>query len=155
MICNLHRIKSKAMRNSSLGALALFAVLILSETPAAAQIGVPAVGGIGDTAPSRPRRRLHKNTSPALSPALNLVPGVAGSFGGQFLLRQLPQEQFLKANAQATKNFERLENQIGEQQLQIKTGLGRSGHSVSYLNYGSYYQMGAGGSHNGVGGRRR
>jgi len=143
------------MRNLSLGAVALFAALILSETPAAAQMGAPAVGGVGGAAPAHPRRRLHKNTSPALSPALNLVPGVAGSFGGQFLLRQLPQEQFLKANAQATKNFEKLENQIGEHQLQIKTGLGKSGHSVSYLNYGSYYQMGAAGGGTAVSGGRR
>lgn len=143
------------MRHKSLGTLAVFAILIALETPLLAQNGVPAVGGVGGAAQSRPRRRLHKNASPALSPALNLLPEVSTTFAGQFLIRQLPQEQFLKANAQATKNFERLENQLGQQQQQIQTGLGKTGHTVGYLNYGRYYQMGAGGSNSGAGGGRR
>lgn len=140
------------MHYKSLGILTLFAALIGFETPVFAQFGPPAVGGAG-AAQSRPRRKLHKNTSPALSPALNLVPGVVGSLGGQFLLRQVPQEQFQAANVQATKNFERIENQLGEQQRQIQTGIGKTGHAVSYLNYGRYYQKGIGGSAAGGGGR--
>jgi hypothetical protein len=141
------------MHNKSLGTLAVFAALIGIETPLLAQNGVPAVGGVGGAAPSRPRRRLHKNDSPALSPALNLVPGFSGSFGGQFLMRQLPQEQFQKANTQANKNFERLENRLGQQEQQIQTGLGKTGHSVGYLTYGHYYQMGAGRGTGAGGGR--
>ena len=143
------------MRYKSLGILTVFAALIWAETPVAAQNGVPAIGGIGGAGLSRPRRRLQREKSPVLSPALNLLPGVSTTFAGQFLMRQLPQEQFLKSNAQATKNFERLENQLGEQELQIKTGLGKSGHAVSYLNYGRYYQMGAAGGSGAVGGGRR
>ena len=142
------------MRIKSLGTLAVFAALIWAETPVAAQNGVPPVGAAGGATTSRPRRRLHKSNSPALSPALNLLPEISTTFAGQFLMRQLPQEQFLKANAQATRNFERLENQLGEQELQIKTGLGKTGHSVSYLNYGRYYQAGGVGSGAGGGGRR-
>lgn len=134
------------MQNNTLGALALFAALIGIETPLLAQTGV--AGPVGP-AQSRPRRRLHRNSSPALSPALNLVPGVSGSFGGQFLLRQVPQEQFLKANAQATRNFERIDNQLGQQEQQIQIGLGKTGHTVSYLNYGRYYQTGTGRSSGG------
>lgn len=141
------------MHYKSLGILALFAALIGFETPVFGQFGAPAVGGVGGAAQSRPRRKLHKNNSPALSPALNLVPGVVGSLGGQFLLRQVPQEQFQAANVQATKNFERIENQIGEQQRQIQTGIGKTGHAVSYLNYGRYYQKGIGGTAAGGGGR--
>jgi hypothetical protein len=141
------------MRNKTLGALAVFAALIALETSLFAQNGVPAVGGVGGATQSRPRRRLHKNASPALSPALNLLPEVSTSFAGQFLIRQLPQEQFLKANAQAAKNFERLENQLGQQQQQIQTGLGKTGHTVGYLNYGHYYQMGTGGNSAGSGRR--
>ena len=143
------------MRSKSLGTLVVFAALIWAERPAAAQNGVPPVGGTGGAGASRPRRRLHKNSSPALSPALNLLPEISTTFAGQFLMRQLPQEQFLKANAQATRNFERLENQLGEQELQIKTGLGKTGHAVSYLNYGRYYQTGAAGGSDAVGGGRR
>jgi len=40
-------------------------------------------------------------------------------------MRQLPQEQFLEANAQANKNFERIENQLGRQEQEIQTGLGK------------------------------
>lgn len=130
------------MRNKSLGTLAILAALMGVETASVAQNGVPAPGGTGGTG-SRPRRKLHKNNNPALSPALNLVPGVAGSFGGQFLLRQVPQEQFQQANVQASKNFERLENQLGEQQRQIQTGIGKTGHTVSFLNYGRYYRNGS------------
>lgn len=134
------------MRIKALALLAVFAALFCAESTAFAQMGVPAVGGTGGAGQARPRRRLHRNSSPALSPALNLVPGVSTSFGGQFLLRQVPQEQFLKSNAQTTRNFEKLENQIGQQEQQIRSGMGKTGHSVSYLNYGSYYQLGGGGA---------
>ncbi|HEY2252947.1 MAG TPA: hypothetical protein VGH74_17870 [Planctomycetaceae bacterium] len=140
------------MRKMSLGTLAIIAALMGVETRLAAQTGVPAVGGVGGGATSRPRRKLHRNANPALSPALNLVPGVSSSFEGQFLLRQIPQEQFLRANAQTNRNFDRLENQLGEQQRQIQTGIGKTGHTVSYLNYGRYYQKGAGGGGGGGGG---
>src|SRR5665213_1091527 len=101
------------MRIKLLALLTVLATLPLAESTAFAQMGVPTVPGTTSSAQARPRRRLHRNSSPALSPALNLVPGVSASFGGQFLLRQLPQEQILKSNAQTTKNFETLENQIG------------------------------------------
>jgi len=135
------------MHNRSLIPLLVFAVLIGFESPLFAQYGVPAPQGT-----QRPMRKLRRNASPALSPALNLVPGVAGSFEGQFLLRQLPQEHFYRANAQATKNFDRIEGQLGEQQREIETGIGKTGHTVSYLNYGRYYQKGPRGGGNGGGG---
>jgi hypothetical protein len=137
------------MKYKIMGALALLAVLIGLDTPLLAQTGVAGPAG---PAQSRPRRKLHRNSNPALSPALNLVPGVSGSFGGQFLLRQVPQEQFLRANAQANKNFERIDNQLGQQEQQLQTGLGKTGHTVSYLNYGRYYQSGTG--RGGGGGRQ-
>ena len=136
------------MHNKSLRALAVFAALIGVETPLLAQTGVQGPPG---PAQSRPRRKLRKNSAPALSPALNLLPEISNTFEGQFLMRQLPQEQFLKANVQANKNFDRIENQLGQQEQQIQTGLGKTGHTVSYLNYGRYYQSGTG---RGTGGRQ-
>jgi hypothetical protein len=59
-------------------------------------------------------------------------------------MRQLPQEQFLKANSQTNRNFEDLQNQLSEQEVEIKTGLGKTGHSSAFMNYGRYYQMGGG-----------
>lgn len=137
-------------------ALLTFVVMVGSTIPATPvcaqqQVGIPNVGGVGGMSTARPQRRLHRNRTPALSPSLNLVPGVVGTFGGQFLLRQVPQEQALRANAQATRNFERLESQVRAQQVEIRTGLGQSGHPATFMSYGRYYQVnGAGG---GGGGR--
>ena len=139
------------MRRFTICLLALSGSLVVVDRPAEAQNGMPAPPGTQRAAP-RPRRKLHRSNAPALSPALNLLPEVATSFSGQFLMRQLPQEQFLKANSQTNRNFEDLQNQISEQEVEIKTGLGKTGHSAAFLNYGRYYQMG-GGRGGGGGGR--
>ena len=126
------------MRQSILGALILIVTL---TTSGYAQIGAPGIG-IGQ-AGSSPRRRLRRNSAPVLSPALNLVPGVSTSFEGQFLLRQVPQEEFDKTNVEIGRQIVGLQNRIQQNEVEIKSGIGKSGHSTSFLNYGSYYSFSA------------
>jgi len=129
------------MRRSIIWALAFSGAITGMDRAIEAQSGVPAPPGTS-RASMRPRRKLHRSNAPVLSPAINLLPEVATSFSGQFLMRQLPQEQFLKANAQNNRNFENMQNQISEQDVEIKTGLSKTGHTAAFLNYGRYYQMG-------------
>lgn len=124
-----------------LAAVALLAALVLLDSPALAQMGVPNVGGGMMGGNARPRRRLRRNANPALSPALNLVPGVSTSFGGQFLLRQVPQEHFQRAASQASRNIEGLQGQVAAQEAQTRTAMGKTGHAATFMNYGRYYQM--------------
>jgi hypothetical protein len=126
------------MRRVILGTLIVIAAL---TTSGFAQTAVPGIG-IGQTG-SRPRRRLARNTAPALSPALNLVPGANTSFEGQFLLRQLPQEEFNRATTSFGRQIEGLQNKIRQNEVEIKTGIGKTGHSATFLNYGNYYSFGA------------
>jgi hypothetical protein len=134
-----------------LGTVAVVAVLAVSEASAFAQMGMPAMpgmGGMGGAATRRPQRKLKRNQAPVLSPALNMVPGVATSFEGQFLMRTLPQEQVYKNTSQFNRQIEGLQNKTLQQDAQIKSGIGKTGHSSRFMNYGSYYSSGAGGRRN-------
>lgn len=136
------------IRNISLGMLTVALVLMATEDSALAQMGGAPTGGGGMPA-GRPSRKLKKSAAPALSPALNLIPGAAASFEGQFLLRQLPQEQALRNYKQTANSLDRLQEEIVDQDNQIRTGLKKTtGHSTKFMNYGSYYALG------GRGGRR-
>jgi hypothetical protein len=129
------------MLQLTLGTLALAAVLILSEAIAVAQMGMPSMPSAGGGAPRRQKR----NNGPVLSPALNMVPGVATSFEGQFLMRTVPQEQVNRSTAQFNQQLSGLQGQLSKQETQIKSGLGKSGHSAMYLNTGKYFGGGGGG----------
>ena len=112
---------------------------ILSESPAWAQ-------AVGRPNPmQRPKRKLHKNRSPVLSPSLNLLPETSTTFEGQFLMRQLPQEQIYKNADDTRKASERLQGEIDQQENQIRSGLSKTGHRTQFMNYGGYYQFGRGG----------
>jgi hypothetical protein len=115
--------------------------VLFAAAPASAQIGMPNMNGMGGLQSARPQRKLHRNTTPALSPALNMIPGAANSFGGQFLLRTVPQEQAIRANTLATRNFDRLDSQLKVQEAEIRGGLSKTGHTVGFMNYGRYYHM--------------
>jgi hypothetical protein len=142
------------MQRFTLGALVVAALLVFSESSAFAQYGVPSMSGIGGGAgagvggPTRPRRKPRRNQSPVLSPALNLVPGAVTSFEGQFLLRQIPQEQVNRNTLQFNRQIQGLQNQAIQQEAEIKSGIGKTGHASRFMNYGSYYSYG------GAGGRR-
>src|SRR5579872_3318909 len=112
----------------SMGTFALAAVLVVADDSAFAQ-----VGGVGTSTMGRPKRRLHRSKAPVLSPALNLVPGAATSFGGQFLLRQLPQEQAIRQAQQTGKALDTLQTEIVQQDKNIRKGIGKSGHRVRFM----------------------
>jgi hypothetical protein len=140
------------MHKLTLGTIAVIAALLLSEASVFAQAGMPAMpgmGGMGGAQTARPRRKLRRNQSAALSPALNMIPGVATSFEGQFLLRTIPQEQVNRNTATFSRQIEGLQNKTVEQEAEIKSGIGKTGHPARFMNYGSYYSFG------GAGGRGR
>lgn len=126
---------------------------VLSETPAFAQ-GMPNMGG-GMAGP--PRRKLKKNSTPALSPALNMVPGVSTSFEGQFLMRTVPQERADRFQQQVGRQTDNFQNQLNAQgaiigrqdarlkDVEIRTGLAKANPAASFMNYRGYYQLRSGG----------
>jgi hypothetical protein len=136
------------MHKLTLGVLIAVAALLVSETSALAQMGMPAMpgmGGMGGAQTARPRRKLRRNQSPVLSPALNLLPGVPTSFEGQFLMRTLPQEQVYRNTAQFQRQIEGLQNKTTQQDVEIRTSIGKTGHPARFLNYGNYYSIGGSG----------
>ena len=138
---------------------ALVCFFVFAEAAAFAQLGGGGMGGggmgggaAGGGGMSRPKRKLHKNKSPALSPALNMVPGVATSFEGQFLMRSVPQEAALQNFRQTEKSLDRLQNEIVDTENQVKSGVKGTGHRTAFMSYKGYYAFpGAAG---GGGGRR-
>jgi len=133
------------------GTLAVVTLLVLSEASAFAQMGMPGMpgmGGMGGAQMRRPQRKLKRHQAPVLSPALNMVPGVATSFEGQFLMRALPQEQLNRNTYQFGRQIESLQNKTMQQDAEIKSGIGKTGHSSRFMNYGNYYSLGAGGRRN-------
>ena len=125
------------MQKLKLGMLALAIAIALTESSSFAQIGGIG-GGIGGGT-GRPKHKLHKSRAPALSPALNLIPGAAQSFEGQFLLRQLPQEQAIRNSQQTGKALDTLQREISQKDNQIRTGVRSTGHRTQFMSYGSYY----------------
>lgn len=123
------------MRNFTFLLLAVGAVVAMTDAPAFAQYGMPG-GGMPQ---GRPERKLHKNRSPVLSPALNLVPGFSTSFEGQFLMRTLPQEQINRNIAKVGRQIEGLQNEAAQQEVQIRKGVGKTGHASRFMNTGTYF----------------
>ncbi len=95
-------------------------------------------GMMGGRNTQRPKHKLHHNKSPVLSPALNSLPQTSTTFEGQFLMRQLPQAQFNRSVVQTQKNFDSLQNKLTQQESQIRSGIGKTGHSSRFMKYGSY-----------------
>jgi len=140
------------MHKLTLGTLLVTAALVMGETSAFAQTGMPAMpgaGGMGGAQTTRPRRKLRRNQSPVLSPSLNLVSGVPTSFEGQFLMRTLPQEQVNRNTVQFQRQIQGLQDKTTEQDVEIRSGVGKSGHPARFLNYGNYYSLGRTGGRGG------
>lgn len=132
------------IRKFGLGTLVVVLALIAVEDSAFAQMGgMPGMPAMGGTQNARPKRNLKKSKAPVLSPALNLLPEAVTSFEGQFLLRQLPQEQALRNYQQTNRSLDKLQEEIVDQDNQIKTGLKKTtGHRTQFMSYGSYYALG-------------
>ena len=129
------------MQNLKLGIMFLAIFGGLTESTSFAQMGGMGggMGGMGGGA-GRPKRKLHKPRAPALSPALNLLPESATTFEGQFLLRQLPQEQALREYQRTGKALDKLQEEVTDNDNKIKSGVrGGTGHRVKFMSYGGYY----------------
>jgi hypothetical protein len=126
------------MQKIKTGIIVLVALAGMAESFAFAQMG-----GMGGGM-ARPKRNLRKSRAPVLSPALNMLPGASQSFEGQFLMRQLPQEQAIKQSLQTGQALDKLQTEIVQNENQIKTGMKSTGHRTQFMNYGSYYSGGRG-----------
>jgi len=125
-----------------MGMMTVALVQFFAEESAFAQnYGMPSMQqGVGPNSTSRPKRKLRRSRAPALSPALNLLPGASQSFEGQFLMRQLPQEQALKQYQQTGNKLDSLQHELTESENEIRTGLKTTGHKTQFMNYGGYFQ---------------
>lgn len=96
-------------------------------------IGLPSAGRAA--AARQPRR----NSTPVLSPYLNLDPTFASSFEGQYLTKILPQQEFNRTQQQTQRAFDTVQTEVGQQQADLASGLGATGHKTSFRNLGQYY----------------
>src|SRR5690349_21774534 len=123
------------MHKLTLGTLAIMAALVVSEGSALAQMGMPAMpgaGGMGGAQTAHPRRKLRRNQCPVLRPSLNLVPGVATSFEGHFLMLTLPQEQVNRNTVQFQQQIQGLQDKTKQQEVEIRTGVSKTGHPARF-----------------------
>ena len=128
---------------------ALVCFVLWSDTAAFAQMGMGGMGGgsmggmgggsMGGGSMGRPKRKLHKNKAPALSPALNMLPETNTTFEGQFLMRQLPQEAALQSFRQTEKSLDKLQTEITDTDNRVKSGIKGSGHRTRFMSYGGYF----------------
>lgn len=120
------------------------------------RLGGPTLGGARRPNYTSNRNQAYGNrpmrsATPVLSPALNMLPGAANNFSGQFLLRTQPFE----AIQQQGQNFDRQLGALqqdfratnsgqgnmnsGDAFMPIRSGLTPTGHSAGFLNTGTYY----------------
>jgi hypothetical protein len=69
-------------------------------------------------------------------------PAFNASFEGQYLTNILPQQEFNRTQQQTQQAFNRVQGEIGQQQLDIQSGLSTTGHKTTFMNLGSYYPGG-------------
>ena len=93
---------------------------------------------------SRYRSVLDRRISrPTISPYLNLLRRNGGGIGFQYYRRVLPEREFRAANrqqSQALRNLNRQVEQINQPTSKsLGGGLGTTGHSTTFQNYGGYF----------------
>lgn len=110
--------------------------------------------GQGRSAQSRPKRNLHANSSPVLNPMVTMAPGSAANVAGPYLARPAPPANLHPEGSTDLnpKTAPRLQKPIAPPPPQIRSGLGKTGHSARYFNYGGHYSLGNGGASMGSGG---
>lgn len=96
--------------------------------------GIGLSGGRGTT-----YRQPRRNSTPVLSPYLNMDPTFASSFEGQYLTKILPQQDFNRTQQQTQRAFDSVQGEIGQQQMDLQSGLSTTGHTTSFMNLGRYY----------------
>lgn len=104
-------------------------------------LGSSVSGGIGLPSAARAgaARQPRRNSTPVLSPYLNLDPTFASSFEGQYLTKILPQQEFNRTQVQTQRAFDTVQGEVGQQQADLASGLGSTGHRTSFRNLGQYY----------------
>jgi hypothetical protein len=105
-------------------------------------LGSSVSGGIGLSgggASGKARRQPKRNSTPVLSPYLNLDAGFANSFESRLLTNVLPQQEFSRTQRQTQRAFDTVQGEIGQQQLEIQTGLSTTGHKTAFMSLGQYY----------------
>lgn len=85
------------------------------------------------------------NTSvrkPTTSPYLNLLRGSgAREFSSNYFQRTRPEIEFRRAYSNLNRNVNNLRRRADRQETLLNSQLGKTGHSVSFFNYGSYFQL--------------
>ena len=90
---------------------------------------------------------LRKNNRPTTSPYLNLLNrgGGRGGIGFEYFRRVQPEVQLRNQSNQLQGSLDSLQKQMNQQQLQLKQSstsqLSPSGHTATFLSYGSYYSF--------------
>lgn len=106
--------------------------------------GGTASGGIGLSGTGRggaPQRQLRRNQTPVISPFLNLDSNFVASDAGQYFTKTLPQEEYNRTQQQTQRAFNSVQGEIGQQQIDIQSGLNTTGHATSFMNLGRYYSQ--------------
>lgn len=89
------------------------------------------------------RRPVRADRRPLVSPYLDLLNG-SRSFEESYFRRMSPELEFRRANDQLYRSTAAMQREI--QALQSESGLGEglgaTGHSTSFMNYGGYYNVG-------------
>ncbi|MFN9373631.1 MAG: hypothetical protein ACK6D3_17250 [Planctomycetaceae bacterium] len=92
-----------------------------------------------------------RNSTPVLSPALNMLPGATNNFSGQYLLRTQPFEEIGRQEQNFGRQLGMMQQEInagsasqrgymsGDAFLPIRSGLTPTGHAVGFFNTGTYY----------------
>jgi hypothetical protein len=101
--------------------------------------GTATSSSVGFSGSTGTRRQLKRNSTPTLSPYLNLDAGFVDSDAGQYFGRVLPQQQFNSTTQQTQRAIEGVGGALGVQQAEIQSGLGTTGHTTSFNNLGSYF----------------
>jgi hypothetical protein len=115
-----------------------------TKAAAPSSSGPASFGGTSAGALSLPsgagnRRQLRRNSSPVISPYLNLDPTFVNSDAGQYFMRTVPQMDANRAQQQTQRGFQGVQSEIGAQQDEFMSGLTTTGHTTSFKNLGRYF----------------
>jgi len=85
-------------------------------------------------------RVLRRNTTPTVSPWINLLPEEAGTLEQQYFNRYLPQDSLIRTQDQTRRALRSVHREIRQQQVQIQSGLSpTTGRRTSFMNQGPYF----------------
>ena len=134
------------MKQLTWNAIAVMSLLVLGGAVADAQspgrTTRPTARSSSATTSRYSRPRIPAYNRPAISPYINLLGGTGRSFESEYFTRVRPQLEFRGSYNQLGRGLSSLQGQVQQQGRQIesmKPKIGPTGHSTSFLNYGSYF----------------